>query len=123
MPSNVKIYKVGDIIRMTESGELDLDRSISIVRELATEANYHKDHNVILDLRETHVNARMGDIIQVSMEFASYHKVFRNKIAVIIPNTEERLQLAKRFKTCMDLQGFQFEQFTDFESAIEWLSD
>lgn len=123
MPSHVKIYRVGDIIRMTESGELDLDRSIGIVRELATEADYHKDHNVILDLRETSVNASMGDIIQVSMAFASYHKVFRNKIAVIIPNTEERLQIAQRFKACMDMQGFQFEQFTDFETAIEWLSD
>ena len=38
MPSNIKVYRVGDIIRMTESGELDLDRSIDIVRKLATEA-------------------------------------------------------------------------------------
>jgi hypothetical protein len=108
---------------MTESGELDLDRSIDIVRQLATEANYHQDHNVILDLRETSVNVSMGDIIQISMEFASYHQVFKNKIAVIIPDTEERLKIATRFKTCMDMQGFQFEQFTDFEAAIEWLSD
>ena len=123
MPSNIKVYRVGDIIRMTESGELDLDRSIDIVRQLATEANYHQDHNVILDLRETSVNVSMGDIIQISMEFASYHQVFKNKIAVIIPDTEERLKIATRFKTCMDMQGFQFEQFTDFEAAIEWLSD
>lgn len=123
MPSNVKIYRVGDIIRMTQSGELDLERSLKIVRDLATEANYHKDHNVILDLRETSVNASMADIIEISMEFASYHQVFQNKIAVIIPDNEERLIVAKRFKTCMDMQGFQFEQFTDFELAIEWLSD
>lgn len=123
MPSNVKIYRIGDIIRMTETGELDLDRSIEIVRKLAAEANYHEDHNVILDLRETSVNASMADIIQISMEFASYHQVFKNKIAVIIPDTEERLKIAKRFKTCMEMQGFQFEQFTDFEATIEWLSD
>lgn len=123
MPSNVKIYRVGDIIRMTQSGELDLERSLKIVRDLATEANYHKDHNVILDLRETSVNASMADIIEISMEFASYHQVFKNKIAVIIPDNEERLIVAKRFKTCMDMQGFQFEQFTDFEQTIEWLSD
>lgn len=123
MPSNVKIYRIGDIIRMTETGELDLDRSIEIVRKLAAEANYHEDHNVILDLRETSVNASMADIIQISMEFASYHQVFKNKIAVIIPDTEERLKIAKRFKICMEMQGFQFEQFTDFEATIEWLSD
>ena len=123
MPSNVKIYRVGDIIRMTESGKLDLDRSIGIVRKLATEANFHKDHNIILDLRETSINASMGDLIQISMEFAIYHKVFKNKIAVLIPNTKERLKIARRFKTCMELQGFQFEQFTDFEAAIEWIAN
>lgn len=123
MPSNVKIYRLGDIIRMTQSGELDLERSLKIVRDLAAEANFHKDHNVILDLRETSVNTSMADIIEISMAFASYHQVFKNKIAVIIPDNEERLIIAKRFKTCMDMQGFQFEQFTDFEPAIEWLAN
>ena len=107
---------------MTESGELDLDQSIKIVRELANAANFHKDCNIMLDLRETHLQASMGDLIEISMEFATYHKVFRNKIAVLIPDTEERLQLANRLKTCMDMQGFEFEQFTDFEAAIDWLS-
>ena len=123
MPSNVKIYRVGEIIRMTESGELDLERSIRIVRDLAHQANHHKDDNIILDLRETSSNASMEDLIKISMEFAIYHKVFKNKIAVIIPNTEERLRIARQFKICMDMQGFQFDQFIDFEAAIEWLAD
>ena len=123
MPSNVKIYRVGEIIRMTESGALDLDRSIRIVRDLANQANHHQDDNIILDLRETSSNASMEDLIKISMEFATYHKVFKNKIAVIIPNTEERLRIARQLKTCMDMQGFQFDQFIDFEAAIEWLAD
>jgi hypothetical protein len=123
MPSSVKIYRVGDFIRKTESGKLDLDRSISIVRELAAKASYHKEHNIMLDLRETDLNVNLGDLIHVSLEFASYKEVFNNKIAVLIPNTEKRRQIAKRFKACMDIQGFEFRQFIDFESAIEWLSD
>ncbi|MGD9330318.1 MAG: hypothetical protein PVJ53_03345 [Desulfobacterales bacterium] len=122
MSDRVKIYQVGDFIRMTESGELDRDRSIKIVRDLATAANFHKDHNILLDLRETDSQASMHDLIDIAMEFATYHELFRNKIAVLIPNTEERLQLANRFKACMDLQGFQFEKFSDFEAAIEWLA-
>lgn len=122
MSDRIKLYHIRDFIRMTESGELDRDRSIKLVRELATSANFHKDHNIMLDLRETHGQASLSDLIEISTEFASYHKLFRNKIAVLIPNTEERLQLANRFKTCMDMQGFLFEQFTDFEAAIEWLS-
>ncbi len=123
MSSKVKVYRIKDFIRMTESGVLDLDRSISIVRELANEAKYHRDHNLILDFRETDINANHRDMIQISLEFARYHKAFQNKIAVLIPNTEDRLQIASLLKTSMDYQGFEFKQFFDFEKAIEWLAD
>ncbi len=108
---------------MTESGMLDLDRSISIIRKLATEANYHKDINILIDFRETELHASHRDMIQISLEFARYHKVFQNKIAVLIPNTEDRLQIASLLKTSMDFQGFEFNQFFDFEKAIKWLAD
>jgi hypothetical protein len=122
MPSKIKVYRIKDFIRMTESGLLDLDRSISIIRELATEANYLKNHNILLDLRETDIHASLRDLIEISLEFARHYKVFQNKIAVLIPNTEDRLQIANRLKTCMQMQGFEFNQFFDFEEAIEWLA-
>ena len=123
MPTELKVYRIKDFIRMTETGTLDLDRSISIILELATEANYHKEHNILLDFRETDIHASHRDMIQISLEFARYHKVFQNKIAVLIPNTDDRLQIANLLKTSMDFQGFEFNQFTDFERAIEWLAD
>ena len=123
MSSKVKVYRIRNFIRMTESGILDLDRSISIIRELAAESNYHKDHNVLLDFRETNLHASHRDMIQISLEFARYHKAFRNKIAVLIPNTEDRLHVASLLKTSMDFQGLEFNQFFEFEKAIEWLAD
>jgi len=47
----------------------------------------------------------------------------RNKIANVVPNNEDRLVIARRFKACLDIQGFTYDFFTDFEAAIEWLSD
>ena len=123
MPSKVKVYRIRDFIRMTKSGVLDLDRSISLIRELAVEANYFKDHNVLLDFRETKLNASHKDIIKISLEFAQYHKVLQNKIAVLIPNNEDRIKLASLLKTSMDYQGFAFNHFFNFEKAIEWLAD
>jgi hypothetical protein len=38
MLSGIKIYKVKDFIRKTETGTIDLERSIKIVRELAMTA-------------------------------------------------------------------------------------
>jgi hypothetical protein len=60
--------------------------------------------------------------MKVALEFGSYASSFKNKIANIVPDDSERLIIANRFKACMDIQGFEYEIFTDYESAIEWLS-
>lgn len=122
MTASIRIYQIRDFIRKTESGELDHARSIRIVRELATAANFHKNHDILLDLRETEAQLDFIAVMDIAAEFAQYKEVFQNKIAVLIPDTPQRAELARQVKTCMGLQGFQFQQFLDFESAIEWLS-
>ena len=123
MLSGLKIYKVKDFLRKTETGNIDLKRSKQIVKELAMAAGLHTNHNILIDLRETSVSvANIEDIMKVALEFGSYISSFKNKIANIVPDDSERLKIANRFKACMDIQGFEYEIFTDYESAIEWLS-
>lgn len=43
MLSGIKIYKVKDFIRKTETGNIDLERSKKIVRELGIAAGSHND--------------------------------------------------------------------------------
>jgi hypothetical protein len=124
MLSGIKIYKVNDFIRKTETGNIDLERSKKIVRELAMAAGLHANHNILVDLRETTVSAAASieDTMKVALEFGTYISSFKNKIANIIPDDPKRMIIANRFKACMDIQGFEYELFTDYESAIEWLS-
>ena len=123
MLSGIKIYKVKDFIRKTETGNIDLKRSKQIVRELAITADSHIDHNILIDLRETTVSVpSIEDIMKIALEFGTYISSFKNKIANIIPDDQKRMIIANRFKACMDIQGFEYEIFTDYESAIEWLS-
>ena len=123
MLSGIKVYKVKDFIRKTETGKIDLKRSKQIIRDLATAAGSRADHNILVDLRETTVTVEsIEDIMKVALEFGSYVSSFKNKIANIIPDDPERMKIASRFKACLDVQGFQYEVFTDYESAIEWLS-
>lgn len=123
MLSGIKIYNVKDFIRKTESGNIDLKRSKKIVRELAIAAESHTEHNILIDLRETTVSATsIEDIMKIALEFGTYISSFKNKIANIVPDDQKRLIIANRFKACMEIQGFEYEIFTDYESAIEWLS-
>ncbi len=123
MADRIKIYRIGDFIRFTETGTLDVPRSVLIVHELSIAANHHQDHNILLDLRETDTDIDMMGVMDIAAEFGKYREVFQNKIAVLIPDSEQRIEFAKQVKACMDLQGFQFDQFFDFEAAMDWLAD
>jgi hypothetical protein len=124
MSSEIKIYKIKDLIRVNKKGVLDADRSIDTIHQLAATASFHADCNILLDSRDTVVNsATMFDIFKITLEFALYKSLFKNKIANVIPNNEKRISIAKKFKASMDVQDFEYKFFTDFEAAIEWLSD
>ncbi len=123
MTVSYKIYKIKDFIRRTEKGEINIQKSLNTVAELAIASEFHKDVNILIDLRDTETTLDYGDLLKVALEFAYYKDCFRNKIAGVIPNDPERIERAELFKTGMKVKGFLFDYFTDFEKAIEWLSE
>ena len=124
MPAEIKSYKINDFIRMKTSGTLDYDESVKLIRKLAKAAAYHEGHNILIDLRDTEVEwANLNEILNLTLEFTKLEVEFKNKLASIIPDNERRIAIAAQFKACMDIRGFDYEVFTDFEEAIEWLSE
>jgi hypothetical protein len=123
MSHNIIIYRTGDFIRKTEMGHLDLERSIEIVQQLAEAAGQHSDCDILLDLRDTDSSIGYTDIMGVAREFVRHRFVFQNKIALIIPENEQRYAKTQILHTCLDLEGFQAEVFVSYEEAIDWLSN
>ncbi|OPY68992.1 MAG: hypothetical protein A4E57_01415 [Syntrophorhabdaceae bacterium PtaU1.Bin034] len=124
LSASIKMYKIKDFIRWTETGEIHLEGSKKAIHTLAAAAGYHAGHNILIDLRDTTISQYdMGQMLELALEIARYKSVFSGRIANVIPNDKKRLKGARQFKTLMDVQGFQYEIFTDFEAAIEWLSD
>lgn len=122
--ARVKIYKMKDFLRLTERGEIDVNRSKEIVRQLAVAAAFHVDHNILLDMRGTEVKEEsMGSALEVALEIAHYKSAFTGKLANLLPADEKRLSMARQLKALMHIEGFQYEIFTSFEEAVEWLSD
>jgi hypothetical protein len=122
--ARVKIYKMKDFIRLTEAGEIDIDRSKEIIRQLAVAASFHEDHNILVDMRDTTLKEEsIRNVLEVALEIARYKSVFKGKLANLLPGDEKRLLTAKQLKVLMDLKGFRYEIFTSFEDAVEWLSD
>jgi hypothetical protein len=118
-----KLYKTKEFIRKNEKGGLDFDRSLTMIRELVKAASHHKDHNILVDIRNTETKLNFVELLTVTLEFAKYEDVFQNKIVFLIPNEEERIKRAEYVKkSLVGVMGFQLEYFTDYEKAIEWLS-
>jgi hypothetical protein len=111
------------IIHRQVTGELYTDRSLRLVRELALSVGTYKNYNVMMDMRGTETKPEMLDLMAIASECAKLKSDFNNKIAFLIPDTEERIHFAQLFKTCMETQGFRFKQFFNAETAMEWLTD
>ena len=125
MSSEIKIYKVNDFIRQNESGEIDFDRSMQMIHDLAVAASFYAGHNILVDLRETTIigESNIGVILRLALEMARYGSAFKGKIANVVPDDEKRLSTAKQFEASLNLQGFDYKVFTSFEDAIDWLSE
>ena len=124
MSSGIKVYKINDFIRKTESGDIDFDKSVQIVRELSAAAAFYTDHNILIDLRETTLSfAGMDKVMKIAMEFVQLMSSFKNKIANVVPSDAERVLMAEKLEACMKIKKFPYRFFTDFEDAIEWLSE
>ena len=122
MTASIKIDNERKIIQKTITGVLIVDRSIRLVREIALSLNTIKGYSVLMDLRETETRSEMLDLMAIASECAKLKSDFNNKIAFLIPNTEERTRFAQLFKVCMEAQDFEFRQFFDFDAAMEWLT-
>lgn len=123
MMEGCKVYQVNDFIRQNEKGGLDFDKSLLMIRELVIAASHHKDHNILIDIRDTEAKLNFVELLSVALEFAKYEDVFRNKIAFLIPDEEERIRRAEYVrKSLVGVMGFTLEYFTDYEKALDWLS-
>ncbi len=123
MTVSYKIYKTKDFIRRTEKGEINMQQSLNTVADLAAASKFHKDVNILIDVRDTETTLDLESVLKVAFEFGNYKNCFRNKIAGVIPDDPERIDRAVFFKVGMEAGGFLFDFFTDYEKAIEWLSE
>jgi hypothetical protein len=122
MTPTLEIDEDRKIIQRTVTGNLFTERSLKLVRELATILNSHSGYNVLMDMRETKSKPERLDLMQIASACAKLSPGLDIKIAFLIPDTEERVRFAQLFKDCMESQGFQFRQFFERDAALEWLT-
>ena len=120
----IKKHKIRDFICLTESGDIDLEKSKQIIKQLATVGLFHPDCHILTDFRDATISVNdTGEILEVVFNFSSYLSEFKNKYANLIPDDTERISIAEINKAAMILKGIDYDFFTHYEDAIDWLSD
>lgn len=123
MTCSLTLYKPSEFIRKTATGELDLERSLQAVHDLAEAAGFHQDSHILIDVRETVSTTSHLEQMKLALEFGNYRHIFHNKIALLIPPTSERIEKANLMQRCMEADGFEIKVFIEFEHVIDWLSE
>lgn len=123
MSCSLTLYKPSDFVRKTATGDMDLERSIQAVHNLAEAAGFHRESHILIDVRETQSTISHIEQMKLAMEFGNYRHLFHNKIAILIPPTAERIEKANLMQRCMEAEGFEMKVFLSFEHAIEWFSE
>jgi len=119
MPSDVRIIHAQEFLHATPSGQLDLDRTKSVLLEIALAAAPSNDYDIILDTRNAQSDMDVSDLWDLAAELHRYRQAFARKTAVLVP--QERADYAGYFALCARERGFEVSAFTHLGDAMDWL--
>ncbi|MCX7878311.1 MAG: hypothetical protein N2510_06670 [Ignavibacteria bacterium] len=121
MKTEVKVIKTKDFIRTKSSGELNLEATKEVLKELSELKTPGEVHEMLVDIRDTISVLTISDIFEMVSEVASkYRFSFRKKIAILI-GPQHDMDKARFLEMCARNRGFIVNVFDDFESAVTWL--
>jgi hypothetical protein len=123
MIAEINVDRENRTIQRILTGEIDTNHALSLVSEISNSVQIHDGYNILVDMRDTTFHPEMIDLLEIAAECSKQLIGFNCKIAFLIPETEQRKLVAKTFRICMEAEGFEFKQFFEYDSAMEWLSD
>jgi hypothetical protein len=120
MLTEIKVIHAKDFVAAKPNGEFDLNRSKSLLMQIASTARSLRDYVVLLDTRNAESKLAAIDLWYLAAELQKLEDTFLRKTAVICPS--RRLSRAKFFALCATNKGFPVRVFTRFEEAMQWLT-
>lgn len=115
-----RLVHAADLIELTVSGSLDVERSRELLLRLA-ETNSETGLDLLLDLRPAVDNGiTFRDVYSLVELLREHPEAFQGKVAVLDLDRPgfEKVQF---FQASATERGFQVRAFLEFEAAVRWL--
>jgi hypothetical protein len=120
MDLNLRVIHARDFLKVTPTGEIDLETSKQALMKLASENSAPRQYDILVDARHTTGYLKLAEISELVNEMIEHRDSFRAKLAILArPGLD--FDQAKFMELYASNRGFQVAAFTDFEEAIDWL--
>lgn len=120
MTVEVRIIPIKEFLRTDVSGNLDLERSLILLRNLVEECKKRDVDRILIDTREATSNASMLDVWTLAKKLTS--SGLRARVAVV-NRPKDDFDRGAFLELCAMNREYQLKAFRDFEAAFTWLNE
>ena len=122
MKLNIRVIRSQDFLKVTPTGEIDLEASKRALLKLASEDSASRQHEILVDIRQTIGHLTLTEITELVEVMIDHRDSFRSKLA-ILARPGLGFDHAKFMELYANNRGFYVGAFMDFEETINWLMD
>ena len=120
MPTDIRIVRSADFVKVTAQGEFDFAATRRALLEVAFSAASLSKYVVLVDTREAHALLTDVQLWTLAKEVQDHPAAFGRKTAILC--RPERIDSAEFFALCAENRGAAVQAFTSFEKAMNWLT-
>jgi hypothetical protein len=120
MARNIKVIHARDFVCAKPDGQLNLEESEKLLRDIVGLAEPLEDFDILVDTRESASTLSATDLWYLADRLANYPKTFTGKTAILCPS--ERFDHASFFALSAGKKGIDMQAFTSYEEAMNWLN-
>jgi hypothetical protein len=121
MDLNLRIIQARDFLKVTPTGEVELEKSKQTLLRLASMNAEPSQYDILIDTRQKTGYLTLADIAELVDLMIEHRESFRSKLA-ILARPGLGFDHAKFMELYATNRGFHVAAFADFEDAINWLT-
>lgn len=121
MSYDLRIIPISEFLRTDVSGEINLQATQAVLKELLVVCSRKNIHNILIDGREASSRASTVDVWTLANDLGSLGMTTEHRIA-ILNRPKDDFDRGAFLELCAMNRGYQLRAFRDFESAFTWLT-
>jgi hypothetical protein len=121
MDLNIRIIQARDFLKVTPTGEVEIEKSKQALLKLASLNVEPRTRDILIDTRQKTGYLTLADIAELVNVMIEHRESFRLKLA-ILARPGLGFDHAKFLELYATNRGFHVAAFADFEDAINWLT-